>query len=761
MILTHNLGFPRMGHNRELKWAVEGFWQGRISEKQLLDIAAGLRLKNWRTQHEAGIDLVPVGDFSLYDHILDMTATLGAIPERFGFKGKEVDLDLYFRMARGSGEETEASAMEMSKWFDTNYHYIVPEFRPGQIFRLSSSRLFQQVREASQAGIRAKAVLPGPFTYIQLGKSTEPGFDRWEHLDAIVDVYCKILARLGTECLWIQMDEPVLVLDLDRHILERMRAAYGRLSKAAGEAKIMLATYFGEVARPAAALKLPVAAFHLDLVRAPDQLNTVLDHLPERMALSLGVVNGRNVWRADMDRAVGLADRAGEVLGWEKLMIAPSCSLLHVPLTLAGETALDPEVRTWLAFAGEKCLEVAAIAGAALGGQPDSIIANKRILEARRACTRIIDPGIRARLASVSDRMFTRNSPFAERKKVQAALLDLPPLPTTTIGSFPQTGEIRAMRKKYRQGKAERHEYVRAMRRYIEFAVKQQEEAGLDVLVHGEPERNDMVEYFAARLDGFCFTENGWVQSYGSRCVKPPIVYGDISRPRPMTVSWSTFARSLTEKPMKAMLTGPVTILRWSFVRNDQPPRDTCFQMALAIRDEVRDLEQAGMEIIQIDEPALREGLPLRQKDRQEYLNWAVTAFRLAASGVRDQTQIHTHMCYAEFNEIIEAIAGMDADVISMEASRSRMTLLEAFRGFHYPNDMGPGIIDIHSPRVPTTDELEKLLLLALKRIPAEQLWVNPDCGLKTRTWPEVKAMLQNMVAAAGRVRKQMRTRKR
>ncbi len=760
-MLTHNLGFPRIGPDRELKWATEGFWQGRISEKQLLDIAGALRLENWRVQKEAGIDLVPAGDFSLYDHILDMTATLGAVPERFGFSGGEVDLDLYFRMARGSEDENGAAAMEMTKWFDTNYHYIVPEFRPGQVFRLSSSRLFRQVREAGRAGVRAKAVLPGPFTYIQLGKSTEPGFDRWRHLDAIVDVYCEILARLGTECLWIQLDEPILVLDPDRQILERMRTAYERLNKAAGEAKIMIATYFGEIARPAAALKLPVAAFHLDLVRAPDQLDTVLDHLPERMMLSLGVVNGRNVWRADMDRAGGLVDRAGEVLGRERLMIAPSCSLLHVPLSLAGETNLDPEVKTWLAFAGEKCLEVAAIAGAAFGGRPDSVIANKKILAARRACTRIIDPGIRTRLASVSDRMFTRNSPFAERKKVQAALLGLDLLPTTTIGSFPQTGEIRAMRMKYRQGRAERHEYVRAMHRYIEFAVKQQEEAGLDVLVHGEPERNDMVEYFAAKLEGFCFTENGWVQSYGSRCVKPPIIYGDISRPQPMTVSWSTFAQSLTKKPMKAMLTGPVTILRWSFIRDDQPQRDTCFQLALAIRDEVKDLERAGMKIIQIDEPALREGLPLRQKDRPEYLDWAVAAFRLATSVAGDQTQIHTHMCYAEFNEIIEAIAGMDADVISMEAGRSRMTLLEAFRDYLYPNDMGPGIIDIHSPRVPAVDELTELLGLALARIPADRLWVNPDCGLKTRTWPEVTAMLANMVAAAGRVRKQRRAGKR
>ncbi|MGC9021722.1 MAG: 5-methyltetrahydropteroyltriglutamate--homocysteine S-methyltransferase [Dissulfurimicrobium sp.] len=759
-MLTHNLGFPRIGRNRELKWALEGFWQGRISKRQLLDTAREIRLENWRIQKDAGIDLVPVGDFSLYDHILDMTATLGAVPERFGFEGNEVDLDTYFRMARAE-DESGPAAMEMTKWFDTNYHYIVPEFWPGQVFRLSSSRLFRQVQEARQSGVQPKPVLPGPFTYIYLGKGMEPGFDHWEHLDEIVGAYCKVLAGLGKECQYIQMDEPILVLDLDRKMLERMINAYDRLAKAAGNAKIMIATYFGEIAHPATAIKIPVAAFHLDLAQSPGQLGAVLENLPDHTALSMGVVNGRNIWRVDMDWAIDLVCQAGKVLGQDRIMVAPSCSLLHVPMDIAGENGLDPEIRTWLAFAREKCFEVAAIADAASGGQPDALIENRKILAARRACTRRMDPGVRDRLASISEQMFTRSSPFPERKKAQSALLDLPILPTTTIGSFPQTGEIRAIRKRYRQGEADREEYVQSMKEYIEFAVQQQEKAGLDVLVHGEPERNDMVEYFATKLDGFCLTENGWVQSYGSRCVKPPIIYGDVSRPHPMTILWSTFAQSLTKKPMKAMLTGPVTILRWSFVRDDQPQRDTCFQLALAIRDEVQDLEQAGMKIIQIDEPALREGLPLRQRDRQQYLDWAVAAFRLATSGVRDQTQIHTHMCYCEFNDIMDAIARMDADVISMEASRSRMTLLDTFRDFHYPNDIGPGIIDVHSPRVPAIDELTDLLRLALEGIPPEKLWVNPDCGLKTRTWPEVEAMLRNMVAAARQLRNELGSRKR
>ncbi len=753
---THSLGFPRIGLNRELKWATERFWQGGISEDLLLNTAKGLMTGNWRLQKEAGLDLVPAGDFSLYDHMLDMTATLGAIPNRFGFSGDKVDLDIYFRMARGSEGAKGTPAMEMTKWFDTNYHYIVPEFWPGQSFRLSYTWFFDQVREARRSGINAKAVIPGPFTYIHLGKSVDNDFDRWEHLDKIISVYAELLELLGKDCQWIQMDEPILVLDLDRHILDRMIPAYGRLAKAAGDARIMIATYFGEIVDPETVCMLPVSAIHADMVRAPAQLETILEHIPDHMILSLGTIDGRNIWRADLDRAVAQVDRARRAIGEERVMVAPSCSLLHVPIDLSGEKMLDPEIRAWMAFAGEKCLEVRAVADMASGKSCDLLVESRKILEGRRTCKHIINSEVGNRLASLTGDMLRRNSPFPERKKCQNRQLNLPLFPTTTIGSFPQTREIRSVRKRYVRGEVDHAIYTRNIKEYIEFAVEMQEKAGLDVLVHGEPERNDMVEYFAGHLDGFCLTENGWVQSYGTRCVKPPVIYGDVSRPAPITVEWSIYAQSLTRKPMKGMLTGPVTILRWSFVRDDQPERDTCRQIALAIRDEVCDLEKAGMKIIQIDEPALREGLPLRQKDWAGYLNWAVDAFKLATGGVRDHTQIHTHMCYSEFNEIIGAIAEMDADVISMEASRSRMALLEAFGDYQYPNDIGPGIIDIHSPRVPSVAELTELLRLALEVIPPERLWVNPDCGLKTRSWPEVEAMLQNMTAAAMRMRKRM-----
>lgn len=750
---THSLGFPRIGLNRELKWATEKFWQGIISEDLLLDTAKGLMLGNWKLQREAGLDLVPVGDFSLYDHMLDMTATLGAIPKRFGFSGDKVDLDIYFRMARGSEGSKGAPAMEMTKWFDTNYHYIVPEFWPGQSFHLSYTWLFDQVQEARRSGIAAKVVIPGPFTYIHLGKSVDNDFDRWEYLDKIISIYAELLEILGKDCQWIQMDEPVLVLDLDRKILDRMIPAYGRLARAAGDARIMIATYFGQIADPETVCMLPVSAIHADMVRAPAQLETILEHIPDHMTLSLGVINGRNIWRADLDRA-------RRAIGEERVMVAPSCSLLHVPIDLSVEKRLDPEIKTWMAFAREKCVEVRAVADIASGKSCVYLVESRKIWESRRRCERIINIEVRNRLASLTGDMLKRDSPFSERRKCQDALLDLPLFPTTTIGSFPQTREIRSVRKRYIRGEVDQAQYSRALKEYIEFAVEVQEKAGLDVLVHGEPERNDMVEYFAGHLDGFCLTENGWIQSYGTRCVKPPVIYGDISRPAPISVEWSTYAQSLTRRPMKGMLTGPVTILRWSFARDDQPEQDTCWQIALAIRDEVRDLEKAGMKIIQIDEPALREGLPLRRKDWPSYLNWAVGAFRLATCGVRDHTQIHTHMCYSEFNEIIGAIAQMDADVISMEASRSRMALLEAFGDYRYPNDIGPGIIDIHSPRVPAVDELIELLLLALEVIPAERLWVNPDCGLKTRSWPEAEAMLQNLTAAAMRMRERMEKQK-
>jgi 5-methyltetrahydropteroyltriglutamate--homocysteine methyltransferase len=747
-MLTHVPGFPRIGLNRELKKATEAYWKGNVSRDELEKTAAELRQRHWQLQKDEGLDLVSVGDFSLYDHMLDMTATLGAVPLRYEWEGGQVDLDTYFRMARGGEGVT---AMEMTKWFDTNYHYIVPEFHPGQSFQLSSDRLFEQAREAQDAGFEAKVVLPGPLSYIFLGKSVEETFDRWEHLDAIVSVYEEILRRLEGLCTWVQIDEPVLVLDIPNDVRQRFLPVYKRLSGAAGELRLLLAAYFGGLGNNAeTALALPVDGLHIDLVRDPDQLSGILDKLPAHKTLSLGVVNGRNIWRADLHRILNQVAEANEAVGSERLMVASSCSLLHVPIDLEAEAELDSEVKNWMAFARQKCHELRVIADAVAGLDVSAALQeNENAWAARRGSPRVADEGVRERMEAITEDMLNRTSSFDQRKPKQQEHLKLPAYPTTTIGSFPQTKDIRAARRKFKKGEMDEATYVRTMQDVIRDDVARQEELDLDVLVHGEPERNDMVEYFGEQLNGYCFTRNGWVQSYGSRCVKPPVIYGDVSRPKAMTVEWTTFAQSLTERPMKGMLTGPVTMLCWSFVRDDQPRSETCRQLALAIRDEVADLEEAGIKVIQIDEPALREGLPLRQGGWKEYLEWAVGSFRLSTSCVRDETQIHTHMCYSEFNEIVEWIAAMDADVISIEASRSRMTLLQAFRDFKYPNDIGPGVYDIHSPRVPPADEMVELLHLARDVIPADRLWVNPDCGLKTRGWPETIDALSNMVAAA------------
>jgi 5-methyltetrahydropteroyltriglutamate--homocysteine methyltransferase len=626
-----------------------------------------------------------------------------------------------------------------------------PEFHPGQSFQLSSDRLFEQAREAQDAGFEAKVVLPGPLSYIFLGKSVEETFDRWEHLDAIVSVYEEILRRLEGLCTWVQIDEPVLVLDIPNDVRQRFLPVYKRLSGAAGELRLLLAAYFGGLGNNAeTALALPVDGLHIDLVRDPDQLSGILDKLPAHKTLSLGVVNGRNIWRADLHRILNQVAEANEAVGSERLMVASSCSLLHVPIDLEAEAELDSEVKNWMAFARQKCHELRVIADAVAGLDVSAALQeNENAWAARRGSPRVADEGVRERMEAITEDMLNRTSSFDQRKPKQQEHLKLPAYPTTTIGSFPQTKDIRAARRKFKKGEMDEATYVRTMQDVIRDDVARQEELDLDVLVHGEPERNDMVEYFGEQLNGYCFTRNGWVQSYGSRCVKPPVIYGDVSRPKAMTVEWTTFAQSLTERPMKGMLTGPVTMLCWSFVRDDQPRSETCRQLALAIRDEVADLEEAGIKVIQIDEPALREGLPLRQGGWKEYLEWAVGSFRLSTSCVRDETQIHTHMCYSEFNEIVEWIAAMDADVISIEASRSRMTLLQAFRDFKYPNDIGPGVYDIHSPRVPPADEMVELLHLARDVIPADRLWVNPDCGLKTRGWPETIDALSNMVAAA------------
>lgn len=753
-MLTHTLGFPRIGADRELKQALEAFWRGKTTENQLRGTAGELRHRHWRLQKDRGVDLVPVGDFSFYDQVLDTTAMLGAVPPRFGWDGERVDLTTYFRMARGEGD---LPAMEMSKWFNTNYHYIVPEFHKGQTFGLASTQLLEQTDEAIQAGLEVKPVLLGPLTWIKLGKSTEAGFNPLDHLDKILPVYEQVIQALSKKVKWIQIDEPALVLDLNAEEQRAFRRAHERLGRAAGGARILLATYFGPLGDNAElACRSGAGALHIDLATAPRQLEDVLRWIGDDQTLSLGLVNGRNIWRVDADAALEQINCAARKLGKERVMLGTSCSLQHVPVDLELEPQLDPEVRSWLAFATQKCDELRLLADGARGNTSPALRANRDAWASRRQSRRVHDPAVSARVASITGSMANRQSAHPDRKASQQARLNLPPLPTTTIGSFPQTAEIRRTRREFRSGQLDAQRYTHAMRGFIREAVVRQLELGLDVLVHGEPERNDMVEYFGEQLNGFAFTQNGWVQSYGSRCVKPPILFGDVSRPRPMTVEWTRYAQLMTDKPMKGMLTGPVTILCWSFVRDDQPLEDTCRQIALAIRDEVQDLESTGTAIIQVDEAALREGLPLRRADWNEYLAWAVHCFKIATSGVRDDTQIHTHMCYSEFNDIIDWIAKMDADVISIEASRSRMELLQAFGKFDYPNDIGPGIYDIHSPRVPSVGEMEALLTEALRVIPAERLWINPDCGLKTRGWPETLRSLRNMMAVVQPMREKL-----
>ncbi len=757
---AHNLGFPRIGARRELKFALERYWRGEIDRAALEAQGRALREAHWRRQQAAGLDWIPVGDFSFYDQVLDHSAMFGAVPERFGWEGGEVDLDLYFRMARGHAPSGEpAAACELTKWFDTNYHYLVPELVRGQRFALSSRRLFDEVAEARELGIPFKPVLIGPLTWLWLAKVKGEAFDRLELLDDLLGVYGEVLeelAALGAE--WVQIDEPVLALDLPPAWRQAFEAAYNRLQ--AASPRLLLATYFGGLEdNLGLALALPTAGLHIDLVRAPGQLEAVLDRLPPYKVLSPGLVDGRNVWRADLDRALETLEHVEARIGGERLWIAPSCSLLHLPMDLEAEEEMDPELRSWMAFAVQKLDEIGVLKRAMVEGRErvaTELEAARAACASRRASPRIHRPEVAARLGEVSEAMLSRRQPYAARRPLQRARLALPLFPTTTIGSFPQTAEIRKARRDHRQGRVDADAYRARMREEIARVVKRQEEYGLDMLVHGEPERNDMVEYFGEQLEGFAFTRFGWVQSYGSRCVKPPIIYGDVSRPGPMTVEWITYAQSLTERPVKGMLTGPVTILNWSFVRDDQPRSETCAQIALALRDEVLDLEAAGIQAIQIDEAALREGLPLRRSEWRAYLGWAVRAFRLTASGVRDETQIHTHMCYSEFNDIIESIAAMDADVITIETSRSQMELLDAFESFEYPNEIGPGVYDIHSPNVPAVEEMVELMRLAARRIPPERLWVNPDCGLKTRAWEEVAPALRNMVAAARRLREEL-----
>ncbi|WP_319584201.1 5-methyltetrahydropteroyltriglutamate--homocysteine S-methyltransferase [uncultured Pseudodesulfovibrio sp.] len=752
---AHILGFPRMGIERELKWALEKYWRGETTEAELLATADELKKRHWTIQSEAGLTLIPVGDFSLYDHVLDTVAMLGAVPPRYGWDGGELDLKTYFHMARGDADNG-IPAMEMTKWFDTNYHYIVPELAPDTTFTKTGNTLVDAVESARSLGLSPKPVLIGPMTFLLLAKEVE-GCDRWKHLDGLVDAYCAIIRELDGLCAWIQLDEPILCTDLSDEARRAFAKAYARIREAAISSRLLLATYFGAPGDNLdTILALPLDGLHVDLVRGPDQLPELLKKMPSNVTLSLGLIDGRNIWKTDLDASLRRITAARQQVKPERLMVGSSCSLLHCPVDAENEAGLDPEIKRWMAFAVQKCAEIAALKQAAEGkGTPELFKENRDALLARSENRAVTDDVVRERVRAITPEMYNRASPLAIRSSIQHARLDLPLFPTTTIGSYPQTTEIRRTRLRFRKGELSEAEYIAAMRAEIAEVVARQEELGLDVLVHGEPERNDMVEYFGQQLKGFCFTQNGWVQSYGSRCVKPPVIYGDVSRPAPMTVDWAVYAQSLTDKPMKGMLTGPVTILCWSFVRNDIPREEVCRQLALAMRDEVLDLEAAGIKAIQIDEAALREGMPLRRAEQADYLRWAVDCFRLTAGGVKDETQIHSHMCYSEFNAILSAIARMDADVISIEASRSKMELLDAVDADEYPADIGPGVYDIHSPRVPSEEEIHSLLKKALAVVPARRLWVNPDCGLKTRAWPETLSSLKNMVQAARRLRQE------
>ncbi|MFJ5383035.1 5-methyltetrahydropteroyltriglutamate--homocysteine S-methyltransferase, partial [Cupriavidus sp. CER94] len=755
MARTHILGFPRIGARRELKFAQEAFWRGETSEAALREVGATLRGRHWQLQADAGLATVAAGDFAWYDQMLGLTTLLGALPKRFGFDPAALTLAQYYELARGNAAQP---AMEMTKWFDTNYHYIVPELDADSTFDGGANWYFDEIDEALTLGLSTRPVLIGPVTYLWLSKSHAAGFDRLSLLPKVVQAYRRILSQLQARGIeWVQIDEPALCLDLPPQWLDAYDQAYPALADTG--VKLLLATYFDTAADHAARVAaLPVHGFHIDLVRAPQQLAAWQAVLPSSAVLSVGVIDGRNIWRTDLRKALDAVAPLHAQLG-DRLWLAPSCSLLHVPVSLDAETRLDPELKAWLAFATEKLDELRTLALAlnlgesAVAGQ---LAASDAAQAARRTSRRVVNQQVQKRLAAVTADMAERDSPFDVRIVRQRDALKLPALPTTTIGSFPQTPAIRQTRAAFKRGDIGALDYLDRMRAEIELAVRKQEALGLDVLVHGEAERNDMVEYFGEQLCGYAFTENGWVQSYGSRCVKPPVIFGDVYRPEPMTVDTARFAQSLTDKPMKGMLTGPVTMLQWSFVRDDQPRAVTTRQLALAIRDEVCDLEAAGIRVIQIDEPALREGLPLRRGDWAAYLDWAVSAFRLSASGVGDETQIHTHMCYAEFNDILPAIAAMDADVITIETSRSAMELLEGFGDFDYPNEIGPGVYDIHSPRVPSVEAMTRLLERACEVIPPERLWVNPDCGLKTRGWTETEAALANMVSATRALRQKL-----
>jgi 5-methyltetrahydropteroyltriglutamate--homocysteine methyltransferase len=754
MTVLHVPGYPRIGARRELKFALERHWQGEITEQALEETGRELRLHHWAQQSDAGLSFVTVGDFAFYDHVLELIELLGCAPARFDFRGDESPLSRQFAMARGTPAQP---ALEMTKWFDTNYHYLVPELAPDTPFTAGPERLLAQVGEAKGAGHPVKAVLVGPLTFLWLSKMRGPD-RRLELLGSLLDAYRDVLRRLVEAGVhWVQMDEPVLALELPEAWRTALATAYRALHGSGP--KVLLASYFGALGENLSlACTLPVQGLHVDAVRAPQELRRAVQALPSDAVLSAGIIDGRNVWRADPDAALAQLAPLRARLG-ERLWLSTSCSLLHVPQDLGQETDMDPELRGWLSFARQKLDELRVLGrvlDAGESAEADALNAARSALAARRRSPRLRDERVRQRLAMLDADADRRASPYSIRQAAQRARLELPWLPTTTIGSFPQTREIRVARADYRAGRLDEAHYRAYLQTEIARVIRQQESLQLDVLVHGEAERNDMVQYFGEQLDGVLITRHGWVQSYGSRCVKPPVIYGDVSRPAPMTVDWTAHAQSLTPKPVKGMLTGPVTILQWSFVRDDQPRHDTCLQLALAVRDEVLDLEHAGIGVIQVDEPAFREGLPLARSAWDDYLDHAAKAFRIATGAVQDSTQIHTHMCYSEFNDILAAIASMDADVITIETSRSHMELLNAFGEFSYPNEIGPGVYDVHAPRVPSVEEMVALLEKAVVVVPAERLWVNPDCGLKTRAWPETRAALANMVRAAQVMRERL-----
>lgn len=751
----HLAGYPRVGAKRELKFAVEAFWKGNQSESELRQVAADIRQQNWATQISAGADLLPVGDFSFYDHVLDTVCALGAIPARFGFDPADLSLNQYFQLARGNENQV---AMEMTKWFDTNYHYIVPEWHRDTQFKAHAANLIAQINEAKATGHDIKPTLLGPISLLWLGKEKDAGHHRLELLPRLLPEYQKLLRELANAGVdWIQIDEPILAVDIDQEWVDAFAPTYQEL--AITGTRIIIGTYFASVAEYLDLLKaLPINGVHIDCVRAPEQLAEFANVWPQNKVLSVGVIDGRNVWRANLREIIELLAPVATQLG-NNLWIAPSCSLLHSPQDLDIEEKLNPEIKNWLAFAAQKLQELGIIKQALAHGKDtvEKALAASDIAAAGRRTSHLIhNKQVATRIEQLRAHADQRHSPFEERIEKQQAWMKLPLLPTTTIGSFPQTQEIRQARAAFKKGELSAADYEAAMKKNIAYCVAQQEQLDIDVLVHGEAERNDMVEYFGEQLNGYCFTQYGWVQSYGSRCVKPPIIYGDVSRPQAMTVAWSAYAQSLTKRPMKGMLTGPVTMMKWSFVRNDVPLSLVCKQIALALNDEVLDLEKAGIRVIQIDEPAIREALPLKRAQWDEYLAWACESFRLTSTDADDSTQIHTHMCYSEFNDILPAIASMDADVITIETSRSDMELLDAFVKFKYPNDIGPGVYDIHSPRVPTETEVEHLLRKALNVINQRRLWVNPDCGLKTRGWAETHAALEVMVKVTKKLRAEL-----